>query len=39
MEEALITWKIVDLVFVLVSFVGSFSNLTLLLGNFDSSGM
>ena len=40
MEEVLITWKIVDLVFVLVSFLGSsFSNLALLLGNFDSSGM
>ena len=40
MEEVLITWKIVDLVFVMVSFVGSsFSNLALLLGNFDSSGL
>ena len=36
MEEVLITWKIVDLVFFLVSFVGSFSNLALLFGNFDS---
>ena len=36
MEEALITRKIVNLVFVLVTFVGcAFSNLTLMLGNFD----
>ena len=40
MEEVLITWKITDSVFVLGSFVGcTFSNLALLLGNFDSFDM
>ena len=40
MEEVVITWKIVDLVFVLVSFGGcTFSNFAFLLDNFDSFGM
>ena len=40
MEEVLITWKITDSVFVLIWFIGcTFSNLDLLLGNFDSFDM